>query len=79
VTHVILGVLISSMLLTTVLDKQDLYALTSIDRYNSGFSVAGYLENSSKVQSCEIFLSFLKSVLSSIRTQMTINHSEKSS
>jgi hypothetical protein len=32
VTHVILGVLISSMLLTTVLDKQDLYALTSIDR-----------------------------------------------
>jgi len=39
VTHVILGVLISSMLLlTNVLDKQDLYALTSVDRYNNGFS-----------------------------------------
>src|ERR1700758_4650763 len=38
VTHVILGVLISSMLLlTTVLEKQDLYALTSVDRYKSGF------------------------------------------
>jgi hypothetical protein len=32
-------VLISSMLLlTTALDTQDLYALTSVDRYNSGFS-----------------------------------------
>jgi hypothetical protein len=39
VMHVILDVLISSMLLlTTVLEKQDLYALNSVDRYNSGFS-----------------------------------------
>jgi hypothetical protein len=41
-THVILGILISCMLLlTTVLEKQDLYAktgLTSGDRYTSGFS-----------------------------------------
>lgn len=38
VTHVILGVVISNMLLlTTVLEKQDLYALTSVDRYNGGF------------------------------------------
>jgi hypothetical protein len=39
VTHVILGALISTiLLLTTILDKQDLYALTPVDRYNSGFS-----------------------------------------
>lgn len=39
VTHVILGALISTiLLLTTLLDKQDLYALTPVDRYNSGFS-----------------------------------------
>ena len=39
VMRVILCVPISSiLLLTTVLDNQDLYALTSVDRYNSGFS-----------------------------------------
>ena len=39
VTHVILGALISTiLLLTTLLDKQDLYALTPADRYNSRFS-----------------------------------------
>jgi hypothetical protein len=38
VKHVVLGVLISSMLLTTMLEKQNLSALTSGDRYTSGFS-----------------------------------------
>jgi len=39
VMHVVLGVLISSMLLlTSVLEKQNLSALTSGDRYTSGFS-----------------------------------------
>ena len=39
VRHVVLGVLISSMLLlTTILEKQTLSALTSGDRYTSGFS-----------------------------------------
>jgi len=39
VRHVVLGVIISSMLLlTSVLEKQNLSALTSGDRYTSGFS-----------------------------------------
>jgi hypothetical protein len=39
VKHVVLGILISSMLLLTiVLEKQNLSALTSGDRYTSGFS-----------------------------------------
>ena len=39
VKHVTLGVLISSiLLLTTVLEKQNLSALTSGDRYSDGFS-----------------------------------------
>src|SRR5215469_17709535 len=39
VKHVVLGILISSMLLLTiVLEKQNLSALTSRDRYTSGFS-----------------------------------------
>ena len=38
VTHVILAVLISSMLLLTTLEKQNLSAETSAHKYNSGFS-----------------------------------------
>ncbi|MGA9152494.1 MAG: hypothetical protein WBZ36_18110 [Candidatus Nitrosopolaris sp.] len=39
VGHVVLSLLISStFLLAIVLEDQNLYALTSVDRYNSGFS-----------------------------------------
>jgi hypothetical protein len=37
VEHVVLSLLISSTFLLAVLENQNLYALTSLDRYNGGF------------------------------------------